>query len=93
MEGLTLTPPSSQTGPEDQEAFGSTPLHSPFQSPARRLTPDQPEAQYCLEIQVILTENGRVTPPPPHTWQVPVVEDMVQDGKSSLTEAIVTGPG
>ena len=25
-------------------------------------------------------------------WQVPIVEDMVSDGKSSLTEAVVTIP-
>ena len=30
---------------------------------------------------------------PHHAWQELVVEDMVQDGKSSLTEAVVTGPG
>ena len=30
---------------------------------------------------------------PPHAWQAPVVEDMLQDGKSGLTEAVVTGPG
>ena len=81
-EGHTLTPPSSQNGPEDQEAFGSTPLHSPSQSLARKLTPDQTETQYCLKIQMTLTKDGRVTPPPPHTWQAPVVENMVQDGKS-----------
>ena len=92
-EGHTLTPPSSQTGLEDQEAFGSTPLDSPSQSLASKLTPDWPETWYCLHIQVTLTEDGRVTPPPPHAWQVPVVEDMVQDGKSGLTEAVVTGLG
>ena len=27
------------------------------------------------------------------TWQAPIVEDIVQDGKAGLTEAIVTGPG
>ena len=32
-------------------------------------------------------------PPPPHAEQAPVVEDMLQDGKSSLTEAVVMGPG
>ena len=43
--------------------------------------PDCPESQYCLEIQVISTEDGGTTPPPPpHAWQVPVVEDMLQDG-------------
>ena len=29
----------------------------------------------------------------PHTWQMPVVEDIVQDGKSGLMEAVVTSPG
>ena len=55
--------------------------------------PDCPNTQYCLEIQVILTENGGTTPSlSPHAWQTPVVEDMLQDGKSGLTEAVVTGP-
>ena len=32
-------------------------------------------------------------PLPPHTYQALVVEDMLCDGKSGLTEAIVMGPG
>ena len=28
-----------------------------------------------------------------NSWQAPIIEDMVQDGKAGLTEAIVTGPG
>ena len=55
--------------------------------------PNHPETQCCLEIQVILTEDGGTTPPSPHAWQVPVVEDMHQDGKSGLTEAVVMGSG
>ena len=55
--------------------------------------PDWPEMWYCLEIQVTSTEDERMTPPPPHAWQVPIVEDMVQDGKVGLTEAVMTGPG
>ena len=31
-EGHTITPPSSQNGPEETEAFGSTSSHSPSQS-------------------------------------------------------------
>ena len=76
-EGHTLTAPSGQNGPEDQEAFGSTPLHSPSQSLAGKPTPDQPKTWYCLEIQVTLAKDGRVTQAPPHVWQAPVVEDMV----------------
>ena len=92
-DGHTLTPPSGWNGLEEAEAFGSSPSCSPSQSPVRKPKPDHPETQYCLEIKVISTKDGGMTPPHPHTWQVPVVEDMVWDGKSSLTEAEVTGPG
>ena len=92
-EGYTLTPPSGWNSPEDPEAFGSAPSWSPSQSLARKPTPDWPETKYCLEIRVTSTKDERATSPPSHTWQVPIVEDMVQDGKAGLTEAIVTGPG
>ena len=90
-EGHTLTPTSDWNGPEDPEAFGSAPSQSPSQSVGRK--PNCHETQYCLEIQVISTKDERAVPPPSHAWQVPIVDDMVQDGKAGLTEAIVTGPG
>ena len=46
-EGHTLTPPSGWNGPEDPEAFGSTPSCSPSQSLARKLTPD------CLRLGIV----------------------------------------
>ena len=91
MEGHTLTPPSGQKGPEETVVSESTPSHSPSQSPVRKLMPDCHETWYCLGIQVIMTEEGGATPPPPHAWQVPVVEDMLCDGRSSLTKVIVMG--
>ena len=39
--------------------------------------PECPETPYCLEIQVISTEDGGKTPPPSHAWQAPMVEDML----------------
>ena len=92
-EGHTLTPPSGWNSPEDPEAFGSTPSHSPSQPLPRKPTPNWPETWYCLEIQVISTKDEGATPPPPYAWQAPVVENMVWDGKAGLMEAIVTGPG
>ena len=68
-------------------------MHSPSQSSARKPKYDQPETQYCLEIQVVYTEDDKVIPPPTHTWQAPIVEDMVWEGRVGLMEAIVTGPG
>ena len=39
-----------------------------------------------------MDELGDV-PPPPHTWMVPVVEDMLQEARAGLTEAVVIDPG
>ena len=64
-KGHTLTPPSGQNDPENPEAFGSTPSHSPSWSLARKPTPDWPETQYCLEIQLTSTKDGGVTQPTP----------------------------
>ena len=90
-EGHTLMPLSGQNSPEDPEVFGSTPSWSPSQSPVRK--PNCPKTQYCLEIQVISTKDERAAPYPSHTWQAPIVEDMVQDGKAGPAEAIGTGSG
>ena len=56
--------------------------------------------QHLIGLRPVLFENTGalhwrwgVTPPPPHIWQVPVVEDKVWDGTSNLTEVVVTGPG
>ena len=76
-KGHTYTPPSGQNGPEEIEAFGSAPSHSPSLSLVRKPTPDCPETWYCLEMQVIFTKEGGTTPPPPHAWQALVVGDMV----------------
>ena len=92
MEGHTLAPPTSWKGPEERVMSKGTPSHSPSQSLVRKLMPDCCETQYCLGIQVIPTEEGGATPPPPHAWQAPVVEDMLFDGRSGLTKAIVMCP-
>ena len=33
------------------------------------------------------------TPPPSHAWMAPAVEDMLQEVRAGLTEAVVIGPG
>ena len=47
---------------------------------------------YCLEIQVTLTDELGDTPPPLHAWMAPVVEDMLWEVRAGLTEAVVIGP-
>ena len=49
--------------------------------------------EYCLEIQVTLTEELEATPPPSHSWMAPLVEDMLHKARTGLTKAVVTGPG
>ena len=55
--------------------------------------PGYPETQYCLGIHVTLTEKRGAAPPLPHTWMVPVVEDMLRHVRAGLTKAVVAGPG
>ena len=40
-----------------------------------------------------LTDELGDTPPPSHAWTAPVVEDMLQEARAGLTEAVVIGPG
>ena len=91
-EGHTLTSLNGWNGLKEMKVSGNALSHLPSQSLVRRKAADCPEIQYCLEIQVILTKDKGTTSPPPHASQVPVVEDMLQDHKSGLTEAVVMGP-
>ena len=40
-----------------------------------------------------LTDELEDTPPPLHAWTSPVVEDMLQEVRAGLMEAVVIGPG
>ena len=40
-----------------------------------------------------LTDELGDMPPPSHSWMAPLVEDMLQEARAGLTEAVVTGPG
>ena len=93
IEGHVDVQSQSQMDPEEMGASGSSPLHSPSWSSARRLLPSHPNSKYCLEIHVTLTEETGVVPPPSHAWTVPLVEDMLHHARSGLTKAMVMGPG
>ena len=55
--------------------------------------PGHPNTSHCLGIDVTLTKETGTTPPPPHAWMVPLVEDMLHHYRTGLTKAIVMGPG
>ena len=71
----------------------SSPHNSLTWSPVQRLPAGHLNMNYCLEIRVTLTDELGDTPPPSHAWMVPVVEDMLQEVRAGLTEAVVIGPG
>ena len=76
----------------EPEALDSPPSCSPSWSPAQRLPSSCPNMKYCLEICVTLTEELGAIPLPSHSWTAPLVEDMLHNARTRLTEAVVTGP-
>ena len=40
-----------------------------------------------------LTEELGAMPPPSHSWMAPLIDDMMREARTGLTEAVVTGPG
>ena len=76
--------------PEEED---SSPFHLPSWSPAQRPPSGCPNMKYCLEIQVTLTEELGAIPQPSHSWMASLVEDMLHDARTGLTEVVVTGPG
>ena len=93
MKGHADTPFCSAKDPWESEALGSSPSCLPSWSPARRLPSSCPNMKHCLEIHVTLTEELGAVPPTSHSWTAPLVEDMLHDIRTSLTKAVVTGPG
>ena len=92
-EGPTDVPSQSAKDLQESEALGSSPSCSPSWSPARRPPSSHPNMKHCLEIHVTLTEELGAVPPPSHSWMASLVEDMLWDIRTSLTKAVVTGPG
>ena len=93
LEGCADMPSLSVKDLGELGALGSSPSHLPSWSLARRLLSSCPNTRYCLEIHVTLTKELGALPPPSHSWMAPIVEDMLHDARTSLTEAVVTGPG
>ena len=76
-DGQTEVPTQGAKDLQGSEEADSSPSHLPSWSPAWRPLPGHPNARYCLEIQVTLTEELGAIPPPSHSWMAPLVEDML----------------
>ena len=93
IEGHMDMPPQSAKDLGESEALGGSPSHLPSWSLARRPPSSHPNTRYCLEIHVTLTEELGAVPLPSHFWMAPLVEDMLHNARTSLTKAVVIGPG
>ena len=91
-DGLVERPAQGAADWQEMEE-DSSPHNSLMWSPVQRPLTGHLNTNYCLEIQVTLTDELGDTPPPLHTWTTPVVEDMLQEARDRLTEAVVIGPG
>ena len=92
-DGLVGRPAQGAADWQETEGEDSSLHNSPTWSPVQRPPTGHLNMNYCLEIQVTLTDELGDTPPPSHAWTAPVVEDMLQEVRAGLTEAVVIGPG
>ena len=78
---------------QEMEEEDSSPHNSLMWSPVQRLPLGHLNTKHCLEIRVTLTDELGDIPPPSHAWMAPVIEDMLQEARAGLTEAVVISPG
>ena len=92
-DGLVEEPAQRAADLRGMEGEDSSPHNSPTWSPVQRPPTGHLNMNYCLSIQVTLTDELGDVPPPLHAWMTPVIEDMLRETRAGLTEAVVIGPG
>ena len=92
-EGLREEPAQRAADGWEMEEGDSSPHNSLMWSPVQRPPTGHLNTNYCLSIQVILTDELGNVPPPSHSWTTPVVEDMLRETRAGLMEAVVVGSG
>ena len=92
-DGLVEEPAQRAADLWGTEGEDSSPHNSPTWSPVQRPPTGCLNTNYCLSIQATLTDELGDVPPPSHAWMTPVIEDMLQETRAGLTEAVVIGPG
>ena len=93
MDSLEERPAQKAADHCGTEEEDSSPHNSLMWSPVPRLPTGHLSMNYCLSIRETLGDELGEMLQPPHTWMVPVVEDMLRDIRVRLTEAVVIGPG
>ena len=92
-DGLVEEPAQRAADRWETEEEDSSLHNSPTWSPVQRPPTGRLNMNYCLSIQVTLTDGLGDVLPPSHAWMAPVVEDMLRETRAGLTEAVVIGPG
>ena len=92
MDDHMEVPTQIVKNPWEPEEEDSSPSHLPSWSLAQRPPSSSPNMKHFLEIQVTLTEELGAISPLSHSWMAPLVEDMLCNARSGLTEAVVMGP-
>ena len=92
-DGLREEPAQRAADRWEMEEEDSSPHNLPTWSPVPRLPTGHLNTNYCLSIQVTLTDELGDVPPPSHSWTTPVIEDILRETRAGLTEAVVVGPG
>ena len=92
-DGLVEEPAQRAVDWQEMEEEDSSPHNSLTWSPVHRLPAGHLNMNYCLSMQVTLTDELGDVLPPSHAWTAPVVEDMLREARAGLTEAVVIGPG
>ena len=92
-DGQAEKPDQGAVDQRETDEEDSSPHNLPTWSPIQRLLLGHLNMKHCLEIQVALTDELGDVPPPSHAWTAPVIEDMLREARSGLTEAVVIGPG
>ena len=93
VDGQVEKPAQGAADQWELEEEDSSLSNSPTWSPVQQLPMGCLNTKHCLEIRVTLTDELGGIPPPPHAWTAPSVEDMLQEARAGLTEAVVIGPG
>ena len=91
-DGQAEKPTQGAVDLQEMQEEDSTSLCSTMWSPVQRPLLGCLNMKHCLEIQVTLTDELGDVPPCPHLWMPPVIEDMLQEARAGLTEAVVIGP-
>ena len=91
--GLMEGPAQRAVNWQETEEEDSTPPNLPTWSPVQRPSMGRLNTNYCLSIQVTLTDELGDVLPPLHAWMALVVEDMLWETRAGLTEVVVISPG